>query len=110
MSISLEVYLMAKRKISPERREKRKKLLEMLQDAGINDVSGVQDLFKEMVSTVLENSLEAELEGELGYSKYDYRNKDTDNSRNGHSEKTMKTSFGEMDIAIPRDRKGEFDP
>lgn len=101
---------MAKRKISPERREQRKKLLEMLQDAGINDVSGVQDLFKEMVSTVLENSLEAELEDELGYSKYDYRNKDTDNSRNGHSEKTMKTSFGEMDIAIPRDRKGEFNP
>ena len=43
---------MAGRKISPERREKRKKLLEMLQGAGINDVEGVQDLFKEMVSTV----------------------------------------------------------
>lgn len=101
---------MAKRKITPERREQRKKLLEMLQDAGINDVAGVQDLFKEMVSTVLENGLEAELENELGYSKYDYRNKDTDNSRNGYSEKTMKTSFGDMDIAVPRDRKGEFDP
>ena len=39
---------MAKRKISPECREQRKKLLEMLKDVGINDVSGVQDLFKEM--------------------------------------------------------------
>lgn len=101
---------MAKRKISPERREQREKLLEMLQGAGINDVEGVQDLFKEMVSTVLENGLEAELEDELGYSKYDYRNKNTDNSRNGYSEKTMKSSFGEMDIAVPRDRKGEFEP
>lgn len=101
---------MAKRKISPERREQRKKLLEMLQGAGITDVAGVQDLFKEMMSTVLENGLEAELEDELGYSKYDYRNKDTDNSRNGYSEKTMKTSFGDMDITVPRDRKGEFDP
>lgn len=101
---------MAKRKIAPERREQRKKLLEMLQDAGIDDVAGVQDLFKEMVSTVLENGLEAELEEELGYSKYDYRNKQTDNSRNGYSEKTMKTSFGDMDISIPRDRKGDFDP
>lgn len=82
----------------------------MLQDAGIDDVAGVQDLFKEMVSTVLENGLEAELEEELGYSKYDYRNKQTDNSRNGYSEKTMKTSFGDMDISIPRDRKGDFDP
>ncbi len=59
----------------------------MLQEAGINDVSGVQDLFKEMVGTVLQNGLEAELEDELGYSKYDYRNKETDNSRNGYSEK-----------------------
>lgn len=101
---------MAKRRITPERREQRKRLLEMLQDAGINDVAGVQDLFKEMVSTVLENGLEAELDEELGYSKYDYRNKQTDNSRNGYSEKTMKTSFGDMDISIPRDRKGDFDP
>ncbi len=101
---------MAKRRITPERREQRKKLLEMLQDAGINDVAGVQDLFKEMVSTVLENGLEAELDEELGYSKYDYRNKQTDNCRNGYSEKTMKTSFGEMDLSVPRDRKGNFDP
>lgn len=101
---------MAKRRITPERREQRKKLLEMLQDAGINDVAGVQDLFKEMVSTVLENGLEAELDDELGYSKYDYRNKQTDNSRNGYREKTMKTSFGDMDISVPRDRKGDFDP
>jgi len=101
---------LAKRRITPERREQRKRLLEMLQDAGINDVAGVQELFKEMVSTVLENGLEAELDEELGYSKYDYRNKQTDNSRNGYSEKTMKTSFGDMDISIPRDRKGDFDP
>ncbi|HWP95209.1 MAG TPA: IS256 family transposase [Syntrophomonadaceae bacterium] len=101
---------MAKRRITPERRAQRKKLLEMLQDAGINDVAGVQELFKEMVSTVLENGLEAELDEELGYSKYDYRNKQTDNCRNGFSEKTMKTSFGDMDISVPRDRKGDFDP
>ncbi|VBB07156.1 transposase mutator type [Lucifera butyrica] len=101
---------MVKRKISPERRERRKKLLEMLQDAGINDVAGVQELFKEMVSSVLENGLEGEMEDELGYSKYDYRNKETDNSRNGYSEKTLKTSLGDLEIAVPRDRKGDFEP
>lgn len=101
---------MAKRKITPERREERRKLLELLQGAGITDVAGVQELFKEMVSTVLENGLEGELEEELGYSKYDYRNKATDNSRNGHSEKTLKSSLGDIDISIPRDRKGEFEP
>ena len=101
---------MTKRRITPERRAQRKQLLELLQGAGINDVAGVQDLFKEMVGTVLENGLEGELEEELGYSKYDYRNKETDNSRNGYSEKTLKTSLGDMDISVPRDRKGEFDP
>ncbi len=101
---------MTKRRITPERRAQRKQLLELLQGVGINDVAGVQDLFKEMVGTVLENGLEGELEEELGYSKYDYRNKETDNSRNGYSEKTLKTSLGDMDISVPRDRKGEFDP
>jgi putative transposase len=101
---------MVKRKITPQRREQRKKLLELLQDAGINDVAGVQDLFKEMVSTVLENGLEGELESELGYRKYDHRNKETDNSRNGYSEKTLKTSLGDLEIAVPRDRKGDFEP
>jgi putative transposase len=101
---------MTKRKITPERREERKKLLELLRGAGINDVAGVQELFKEMVGTVLESGLEGELEEELGYSKYDYRNKDTDNSRNGYSEKTLKSSLGDIEISVPRDRKGEFEP
>jgi putative transposase len=98
------------RKITPERREQRKRLLALLQDAGVNDVEGVQELFKEMVGAVLENGLEGELDEELGYSKYDYRNKKTDNSRNGYSEKTLKTSLGDLELSIPRDRKGEFEP
>lgn len=101
---------MTRRKITPERREQRKKLLALLQDAGINDVAGVQELFKEMVGTVLENGLEGELDEELGYSRYDYRNKDTDNSRNGYSEKTLKTSLGDLELVVPRDRKGAFEP
>jgi len=101
---------MAKRKITPARREQRKKLLELLQGAGVNDVAGVQELFKEMVNSVLENGQEGELEDELGYSKYDYRNKETDNSRNGYSEKTLQSSLGDIEIAVPRDRKGDFEP
>lgn len=85
------------RKITPERREQRKRLLALLQDAGVNDVEGVQELFKEMVGAVLENGLEGELDEELGYSKYDYRNKKTDNSRNGYSKKTLKTILGDLE-------------
>ena len=73
-------------------------------------MSDLKSVFKEMVGEVLENGLEAELDDELGYSRYDYRNKDTENSRNGHSRKTIKTSAGEVEIAVPRDRNGEFEP
>jgi len=53
---------MANRKIDPERRERRKQLLKLLQGAGITDVDGVKELFKKMVGTVLENGLEGELD------------------------------------------------
>ncbi len=65
---------------------------------------------RDMMSVLLEGTLDEELNEELGYSKYDYKNKDTDNSRNGHSQKTMHTSYGDMDISIPRDRNGEYQP
>lgn len=101
---------MPRRKRTPEEIARKEKVRELMQELDINDMSDINALFKEFVGDILENGLEAELDEELGYSKYDYRNKDTDNSRNGHSAKTMKTSFGEVDIAVPRDRKGEFEP
>ena len=91
-------------------RERRKELVALLEGAGITDVAGVQELYKEMVGTVLESGLESELEEELGYSRYDYRNKGTDNCRNGHSEKSVRSSFGEIELPVPRNRKGEFEP
>ena len=62
------------------------------------------------MSVLLEGALDEELDEKLGYSKYDYRNKETDNSRNGHSSKTMHTSYGDMNVAIPRDRNGDYEP
>ena len=62
------------------------------------------------IAEFMEDGLEAELDEELGYSRYDYKNKDTDNSRNGHSSKTLRTSFGDVEVSVPRDRKGEFEP
>jgi transposase-like protein len=81
-----------------------------LADYKITDISEINELYKDFISVFLENGLDAELEDELGYSKYDYKSRDTDNYRNGHSQKTLKTSFGEMDINVPRDRNGEFEP
>jgi transposase-like protein len=101
---------MGKSRITPEQRTLRTKLGEMMAGAGIRSMEDIQNLFKDMIGSFVENGLEGELEDKLGYGKYDYRNKETDNSRNGYSEKTLKTSFGEVDIKVPRDRKGEFEP
>ena len=101
---------MARRKRIPEENERRAKIRELLQMSGISSMEDIQDLFKETIAEFMENGLEAELDEKLGYSKYDYKNKDTDNSRNGHSSKTLRTSMGEVEISVPRDRKDEFEP
>ena len=97
---------MPKYKDSPEvraaKKERKEKLREFLQLLDVEDYSDLRSVFKEMVGEVLENGLEAELDDKLGYSKYDYRNKDTENSRNGYSRKSVKTSAGSVEIAVPR--------
>lgn len=70
----------------------------------------VQDMLKDLLGDTLQGLLESEMENELGYSKYDYANKDTDNSRNGYSMKNVVSSMGEIGLDIPRDRNGEFEP
>ena len=100
---------MARKNRTPEENARREKIRELLQMANIGSMDDIQNLFKETIAEFMENGLEAELDDELGYSKYDYKNKDTDNSRNGHSSKTLRTSFGDVDVSVPRDRKGEFE-
>ena len=101
---------MARKNRTPEENARRAKIRELLQESNISSMVDIQNLFKETIAEFMENGLEAELDEELGYSKYDYRSKETDNSRNGHSSKKLKTSFGDVEISTPRDRKGEFEP
>ncbi len=56
-------------------------------DVHIKDGTDVNSIMRDMMSIILEGTLDAEMEEELGYSKYDYRNKETKNSRNGYSKK-----------------------
>ncbi|GKH51745.1 IS256 family transposase [Eubacteriales bacterium] len=101
---------MGRKNRSPEENERRSKIRELLQASNISSMDDIQNLFKETIAEFMENGLDAELDDELGYSKYDYKNKDTDNSRNGHSSKTLRTSFGDVEVSVPRDRKGEYEP
>ena len=101
---------MARKKRTPEENERREKIRELLRLSNIGSMEDIQNLFKETIAEFMENGLEAELDDELGYGRYEYRHKNTDNSRNGHSSKTLRTSFGDVEVSVPRDRKGEFEP
>ena len=101
---------MARRKRTPEENARREKIRELLQLANVGSMDDIQELFKDTIAEFMENGLEAELDDQLGYSRYDYKNKDTDHRRNGYSSKTLRTSFGDVEVSVPRDRKSEFDP
>ena len=76
---------MGRKERSAEEQAWRAKSRELLELSPVSSMEDIQDLFKETIAEFMEDGLDAELSGELGYSKYDYRNKETDNSRNGHS-------------------------
>lgn len=91
-------------------KKEKSKLRELIEEYGIKDLKDVHEFVKALTAETIQEVLEGELESELGYSKYDYKNKQTDNSRNGYSKKTVQSSQGEMELRIPRDRNGEFEP
>ena len=102
---------MAKRRILTAEEKRRKELIkELLRDTPIKDGRDLNNIMKEFIAEIVNGSLEGELDDELGYEKYDVENKETDNSRNGYGHKTLKTSYGEVDVKIPRDRQGDYEP
>jgi putative transposase len=88
----------------------RKAVREYLKQNDVKDVVQVDDLLKKLAGMMIEELLESERDEHLGYGRYDTKNKETDNSRNGYSPKRVRASQGELELKIPRDRKGEFEP
>ena len=79
----------------------------------IDDVIGKNGLVQRLIKDVLENILEVEMGEHLGRDKYDRQtdiDQDDRNYRNGYSKKTLRSSFGDVDLDVPRDRKAEFEP
>jgi putative transposase len=75
-----------------------------------DDLMGDEGLFRQLKKALMERALGAELTHHLGYEKGDPAGRGSGNSRNGHSSKTVLTEDGELDLAIPRDRAGTFEP
>src|SRR5215211_2843909 len=74
------------------------------------DLTGENGLFKQLKKALIERALGAELTEHLGYEKGDPAGRGSGNSRNGTSGKTILTEVGEIEIAVPRDRAGSFEP
>lgn len=95
------------RKLSLERKAFINRVLEYYQ---LETAQDVQELLQYLLGDTLQGMLEAELDDFLGYSKYDYTNKQMSNSRNSFSKKTIVSSMENIDLDISKDWKGDFVP
>ena len=85
-------------------------LREMISIYKPQTISDIQSMLKDMFAETMEDMLKAELETELGYKKHSQSPKDNTNRRNGSYPKTVQSSLGEIDLDIPRDRSGDYNP
>jgi len=80
------------------------------QAGGKLELLGPDGLIAQLTKRVLEKALDAELTEHLGYEKYDPNGRNSGNSRNGSTPKTLHTDAGPVELAVPRDRAGSFEP
>jgi len=92
-----------------EVREAEKELARLVGEA-CKTPADVTTRLKQLFGSVLERMLEAELDEHLGYDKHAVEGRNSGNSRNGYGKKTVKSEWGEAEIAMPRDRNGSFEP
>jgi hypothetical protein len=98
---------------SPEAATVEQKLIDQLVEQARSkglQLTGEGGLLQQLTKTVLESALEGEITDHLGYGKHDPAGKDGGNSRNGTRSKTVLTDIGPVEIDVPRDRDGSFEP
>jgi putative transposase len=84
---------------------------ELLQDGhDVKDILGKDGLLKQLTKRLVERTLEAELTDHLGYEPHSSKGRGTGNNRNGRGHKTVQSESGELQIEVPRDRSGTFEP
>jgi putative transposase len=96
-----------KRIITPGKREV---IRNLIAEYNIKTAKDLQEALKDLLGDTIQDMLEAELDEHLGYEKYESTEEEKMNYRNGHTSKKLKSSVGQVEIDIPRDRNAEFDP
>ncbi len=76
----------------------------------MDDLCGKNGLLQRLLGGMVEQLLEKEMEEHIGYSKYSPEGHHTGNSRNGKLSKSVQSSYGPLDLEVPRDRNGDFEP
>ena len=89
--------------------EAEKELVKLLM-AECKTTGDIQSKLKQLFAGTIEQMLEAEMDEHLGYDKNSILGNNSGNSRNGHNRKIIHSDYGQTEIAIPRDRNGEFEP
>lgn len=89
--------------------EREKELVHLLMSE-CETTGDIQEKLKRLFAGTIEQMLEAEMDEHLGYEKNSVAGNNTGNSRNGYGKKRIISDYGECEIAVPRDRKGEFEP
>ena len=77
-------------------------------DSDLSNILGKEGLIKQLSKCILERALEAEMQSHLGYDRY--KRNDSENARNGSFKKSLATENGQLELEVPRDRKGNFEP
>ena len=98
---------MARKKRNPDAEKLAESILNAYQPESVDDM---QDALKDVFGPLFEKMLQGELNNHLGYDAHSKEPKEHDNRRNGYGTKTLKTSFGEVAIDVPRDREASFEP
>lgn len=88
----------------------KEQLRALIKEEKLVTAGDVQAMLKDLFSETLQEILEAELDTELGYAKNQSLPEGSDNRRNGHTKKQVRSGYGELSLSVPRDRQGEFEP
>ena len=84
---------------------------DLINEQKFTSTQEIMNCMKNMFADILEQTLQAEMDQHLGYEHAERRNDDAKkNYRNGSVKRTMKTQLGEVEVNVPRDRNGEFEP
>lgn len=104
----MDTFTMARKKKTPKPNEQlARAIIEQYQPKSVADM---QDALKDIFGPMFEAMLQGEMDSHLGYQNNERGEKQSTNRRNGYTQKTLKTTTGDIPIQVPRDRDGSFEP